>query len=270
MQQITIKLPDGSVTALEMAWIASERRNAQLMVFLHEGLGAAAAWGDWPRALCAAAGCRGLVFSRRGYGRSQALPPAPHGWPVDFMEREARIVLPALFEALGIDPAAERPLVFGHSDGATIALLYAAAFPQCAAALVVVAPHVFTEDIARERIGRMRASWSDGKLAAHLAHIHDDPAGVFMGWSGAWLGSAFSDWNMFAALDRIACPVLAVQGAQDQFGTLAQLEQVDRHVPRAELMVLDDCRHVPHEEQPQAVLDAVVSFLARHPGAIGR
>jgi pimeloyl-ACP methyl ester carboxylesterase len=269
LERITVKLPDGGAAALELAWIASQRRDARLMVFLHEGLGSATAWGDWPRALCAAAGCRGLVFSRRGYGRSQALPPTPEGWPVDYMEREACIVLPALFEALAIDPARERPLVFGHSDGATIALLYAAAFPHCAGALVTVAPHVFTEDIARQRIGRMRANWGDGGLAAHLARIHDDPAGVFLGWSGAWLAPAFSGWDISAVLETIACPVLAIQGAQDQFGTLAQLERIDRHVRRAELVILDDCRHVPHEEQPQAVLDAMLSFLERHAGSIG-
>jgi pimeloyl-ACP methyl ester carboxylesterase len=269
VESITAGLPDGGAATLEVEWIASERRDARLMVFLHEGLGAVAAWGDWPRALCAAAGCRGLVFSRRGYGRSQALPPAPDGWPLDYMEREAHIVLPALFAALDIDPARERPLVFGHSDGATIALLYAAAFPLCAGGLIVAAPHVFAEDIARQRIGRMRARWGDGKLAAHLARIHDDPAGVFMGWSGAWLAPAFSGWDISAVLARIACPVLAIQGAQDQFGTLAQLERIDRDVRRAELVILDDCRHAPHEEQPQAVLDAVVSFLARHAVAIG-
>jgi pimeloyl-ACP methyl ester carboxylesterase len=260
---VRVKLPGGDCVALEVESIESERRDAPLMVFLHEGLGSAGAWGDWPRALCAAAGCRGLVYSRCGYGHSQALPQATGGWPVDYMEREARIILPSLFAALGIDPASERPLIFGHSDGGTIALMYAAAFPQQVGALVVAAPHVFAEDIARERIGRLQASWGDGRLAERLARIHDDPEGVFMGWSGCWLAPGFRNWDISAGLDSIACPVLAVQGAQDQFGTLEQLERIKRHVPHAELLVLDDCRHVPHEEQPQAVLDAAVAFLAR-------
>lgn len=263
MRRVVVKLPEGESVALEVGLIASERRDAPLMVFLHEGLGSAEAWDDWPQALCAAAGCRGLVYSRRGYGRSQAMAPAAEGWPVDYMEREAQVVLPALFAALGIDPARERPLIFGHSDGGTIALMYAAAFPQQVGALVVAAPHVFVEDVARERIGRLQASWGDGRLAERLARIHDDPEGVFKGWSGCWLAPGFRDWDISAGLDRITCPVLAVQGAQDQFGTLEQLERIKRHVRQAELLVLDDCRHVPHEEQPQAVLDAAVSFLAR-------
>jgi pimeloyl-ACP methyl ester carboxylesterase len=269
LQRIDVTLPDGSTVALEFESIASELPDAPLMVFLHEGLGSAAAWGDWPRTLCAASGCRGLLFSRRGYGRSQALPPAAHGWPIDYMEREARIMLPALFDALSIDPARDRPLIFGHSDGGTIALLFAAAFPQHVGALIVAAPHVFTEDIARERIARLRAGWADGKLAGRLARIHDDPEGVFMGWSGCWLSAGFAGWDISAGLDSIACPVLAVQGAQDQFGTLAQLERIGRHVRRAELLILDDCRHVPHEEQPQAVQGGVLSFLARHRASRG-
>jgi pimeloyl-ACP methyl ester carboxylesterase len=268
LQRIEVKLPDGGTVALEVESIASERRDARLMVFLHEGLGSAAAWGDWPRTLCAAAGCRGLVFSRWGYGRSQALPPAAQGWRPDYMEREARILLPALFDALAIDPGRERPLIFGHSDGATIALLYAAAFPQRVGALIVLAPHVVAEEIARARIARLRADWGDGRLAQRLGRLHDDPAGVFMGWSGCWLAPGFADWDISAGLDSIACPVLAVQGAQDQFGTLAQLDRIKRHVPQAELLILDNCRHVPHEEQPQAVLDAVLSFRARARAAV--
>jgi pimeloyl-ACP methyl ester carboxylesterase len=263
-EAVRVKLPDGGSVALEVELIASERTDAPLMVFLHEGLGSAGAWDGWPQALCAAAGCRGLVYSRCGYGRSQALPLAPGGWPVDYMEREARVVLPALFDALAIDAGCERPLIFGHSDGATIALLYAAAFPQRVGALIVAAPHVVVEDIARERIGRLQASWGDGRLAERLARLHDDPEAVFKGWSGCWLAPGFRDWDISADLDSITCPVLAVQGAQDQFGTLEQLERIKRHVPQAELLVLDDCRHVPHEEQPQAVLDAVVAFLSRH------
>jgi pimeloyl-ACP methyl ester carboxylesterase len=258
VQKIVVRLPDGATLKLEVGQIASARPGARLMVFLHEGLGAAQGWGDWPSKVCEA------VFSRPGYGHSTALPGTGEDWPLDYLEREARVILPALFEALGIDAGRERPLVFGHSDGATIALLYAAAFPQHAGALVVLAPHVFVEDVARERIGRMRAGWGDGRLSAHLARLHHDPQRVFMGWSGVWLDSGFRGWDIAALLDTIACPLLAIQGAQDQFGTLEQIERIGRHVPQAELLVLDDCRHVPHEEQPQAVLDAVVAFLSRH------
>lgn len=250
---------------LEYEWIAAERKDAPLIVFLHEGLGSAAMWGEWPRALCTATGCRGLVYSRYGYGHSQKRADSAQGWPVQYMEREAREHLPALFDALGIDAARERPVIFGHSDGATIALLYAAAFPGHLRAAVVLAPHIFTEQVARERIARLRATWDDGRLVAHLASLHDDPEAVFKGWSGCWLSPAFVTWNVAGAIESIACPLLAVQGRQDQYGTLEQLYEIQRRVPHAELLILDDCRHVPHEEQPGAVLDAVAALLERKP-----
>jgi pimeloyl-ACP methyl ester carboxylesterase len=262
LQQIAIAL-DGRTVTLEYEWISSRRLDAPLIVFLHEGLGSAAIWGQWPRSLCAAAGCRGLVFSRYGYGHSTARPAAGQGWPVDYMEREAREHLPALLAALGIDVARERPFILGHSDGATIALLYAATFPAHARAVVVLAPHVFIEHVARERIARLHASRPDGQLAAHLASLHGDPAGVFQGWSNCWLSAAFSDWSIAETIQGIASPLLAIQGKQDQFGTLEQLVEIQRRVPHAELLVLDDCRHVPHEEHPHATLSAVTVFLTQ-------
>lgn len=262
MQHIAIAI-EGQAVTLEYEWIAGGRESAPLIVFLHEGLGAAALWGDWPRTLCAAAGCRGLVFSRYGYGHSQVRPASEDGWPVDYMEREARVHLPALFAALGIDAARERPVLFGHSDGATIALLYAAAFPQHPGAVVVLAPHVFAEQVARGRIARLQASWHDGRLASHLAKLHDDPTGVFNGWSKCWLSPAFSGWNVAQTIESIESPLLAIQGRQDQFATLGQLDEIQRRVPQAELLVLEDCRHAPHQEHSGAVLDTVTAYLAR-------
>ncbi|WP_229459419.1 alpha/beta fold hydrolase [Massilia cavernae] len=262
MQRTSIAI-DGQPVTLEYEWIASGRKDAPLIVFLHEGLGSAAMWGGWPRSLCEATGCRGLVFSRYGYGHSDTRPGSGQGWPLDYLEREARENLPALFQALGIDAARERPVIFGHSDGATIALLYAAAFPERAGPVVVLAPHVFVEQVARERIARLQVTWDDGRMAAHLARLHDDPAGVFNGWSRCWLSPAFSGWNVAGAIESIASPLLAVQGRQDQYGTLDQLYEIQRRVPHAELMVLEDCRHVPYEEHPEAVIAAVSGFLAR-------
>lgn len=261
MQHIALCV-DGSSITLEYEWIGRERQDAPLIVFLHEGLGSAAMWNEWPDTLCSAAGCRGLVFSRYGYGHSQVRPASGQAWPVDYMEREARELLPALLDALGIDARRERLIIFGHSDGATIALLYAAAFPQHACAVVAVAPHVFTEQVARERIGRLRANWEDGRLARRLARLHDDPGGVFEGWSRCWLSPAFVAWNVAAAIQTIASPLLVIQGRGDQFGSLEQLREIQRRVPHAELLVLDDCRHVPHEEQPELTLQAVTAFLA--------
>lgn len=262
MQHTAIAV-EGRAVTIEYEWIAGERKGAPLIVFLHEGLGSAAMWGAWPRALCDATGRRGLVFSRYGYGHSGARPDSAQGWPPDYMEQEARKHLPALFDALGIDAARERPVIVGHSDGATIALLYAAAFPQHVRAAVVLAPHVFAEQVARERIAGLRANWDDGRLAAHLSKLHGDPEGVFEGWSGCWLSPGFREWNVAEAIETIACPLLAVQGRRDQYGTLEQLYEIQRRVPHAELLILDDCRHAPHEEQPGAVLDAVAAFLQR-------
>jgi pimeloyl-ACP methyl ester carboxylesterase len=244
----------------------------RLIVFLHEGLGSLAGWGDWPRTLCAASNCRGLVFSRYGYGRSQRRPrredmqDAPdQAWPFDYLGVEARGHLPALLTALGIDPAQAPPVLFGHSDGAAIALQYAAAFPQSAAAIIVLAPHLFVEPIARARIEQLRMGWRDGRLRARLARLHNDPEGVFTGWSGCWTAPAFQDWNISAELEAIRCPTLAVQGTLDQYGSLAQLAEIRRRVPQAELLVLDGCRHVAHEERPEEVCAAVIDFLSRLP-----
>jgi pimeloyl-ACP methyl ester carboxylesterase len=260
LQRVLIEAAGGPIE-LETELIGA---GARLIVFLHEGLGALAGWGDWPRTLCAAAGCRGLVFSRYGYGRSQRRP-AGQAWPSDYLGIEAREHLPALFRALGIDAAREAPILFGHSDGATIALQYAAAFPQAAAAVIVLAPHLFVEHIARARIEQIRQRWQDGRLRARLEQLHDDPERVFMGWSGCWLGPALQGWSICDTLAAIRCPMLAIQGTLDQYGTLDQLVELQRRVPHADLLALDGCRHVPHEEQAETVRDAVVAFLSRLP-----
>lgn len=260
MQHIAINV-DGRSVSLEYEWIDGERPHAPLIVFLHEGLGSAAMWGEWPGSLCAATGCRGLVYSRYGYGHSQGRPASGSGWPPDYMEREAREHLPALLDALGIVAQRDRPVILGHSDGATIALLYAAAFPQHCRAVVAMAPHTFAEKIARERIAQLRNNWDDGRLATRLAGLHGDPVGVFEGWSRCWLSPAFKAWNVAALMEAISCPLLGIQGREDQFGSLEQLRELQRRVPHAQLLVLDACRHVPHEEHPQPTLQAVAAFL---------
>jgi pimeloyl-ACP methyl ester carboxylesterase len=234
----------------------------RLIVFLHEGLGSLAGWGDWPRQLCEATGCRGLVFSRYGYGHSQQRLMRG-AWPADYLDVEAHEHVPALLRALGIDVAAEPPVLFGHSDGATIALEYAAAYPRAASAVIVLAPHLFVEPVAVARIAQLRETWSDGPLRGKLALLHDDPEGVFMGWSGCWTAPSFAGWHIGATLATLRCPVLAIQGTQDQYGTLEQLFELKRRVPHAELLMLEGCRHVPHEEQPDAVRGEVLGFLAR-------
>ncbi len=251
---------NGRVQRLEYGWIDASRRDAPLIVFLHEGLGSLAMWRDFPQALCAAAGMRGLVYSRYGYGRSTPKPLAEK-WPVDFMHEQAHTVLPALFARLGIEDA---PWLFGHSDGGSIALLYAAAFPARVAGLVAVAPHVFVEDVSVASIEQARIAYEATDLRRGLARYHDDPDSAFRGWNDIWLDPAFRAWDIEECLPRIRCPVLAVQGEDDEYGTMAQVDAIARNVPQARLLKLPACGHSPHRDQPRALTDAVVAFLNEH------
>lgn len=250
----------GRPVALEFAWVGRERGSAPLIVFLHEGLGSLAAWGDWPAVLCAATGCSGLVYSRYGYGRSTPRP-RDEPWPVDYLEQEALEVLPALLLALGVDAARDKPILFGHSDGGSIALLYAGAFPNSVASVVAVASHLFTEPVGSARIRQMRDNYGSSALRRKLAAVHEEPEQVFEGWSELWLSERFRAWDIRSCLRTISCPLLAVQGAQDQYGTLAQLDEITRNTAHAKSMILDRCGHFPHTEQPLLLANAVVQFL---------
>lgn len=259
IERTPIRIEDQTIE-LETRWIAREHADAPLIVFLHEGLGSIAIWEDWPDRFCAATGCRGLVYSRYGYGGSTRRP-AGEPWPFDYLEREARLALPALFAALNIDSARDKPILFGHSDGASIALLHAAAFPDSVRAMIVAAPHLFVEDIARARIEQVREVYRAGSLRDKLAAQHADPDTVFWGWSDLWLNPEYREWNISTLLSRISCPVLGVQGREDQYGTLEQLYELKRRVPQTELLIIEQCRHVPHQDQPQVVLENGVRFL---------
>lgn len=246
---------------LEYEWIVPERADAPLIVFLHEGLGSASMWGDWPLALCSATGCRGLVYSRYGYGGSTPRPPG-EPWPADYLGYEGREALPALLAALGVDAVRDRPILFGHSDGGSIALQYAAACPQAVQAIIVVAAHLFTDEIGTQRIRWMRDNYAGSALQGKLASIHDFPDDVFQGWSELWLSEHYRDWNIEDCVSSIACPVLAVQGGEDQYGTMDQLDQITQRAPDVTRVVLEQCGHFPHSEQPAALTEAVKRFLA--------
>lgn len=249
---------------IHLQWIAHERRDAPLVVFLHEGLGSLEMWEAWPHRFCEAIGARGLIFSRYGYGKSTARPEG-EPWPLDYLEREAREALPALFASLGIDPRIDKPILFGHSDGGTIALLYAAAFPDAVAAVIAVAPHVMVEEVGVHRIEYLRQGYDDSAFQRKLKLFHSAADAVFRGWSDVWLSPTFRDWNISQVLPKIQCPVFALQGAQDQYGTLDQVRIVHSLVQRARLKILDECRHVPHQDQPQILISEIASFL----GALG-
>lgn len=250
----------GRPVRIEYQWIAPQRARAPLLVFLHEGLGSVAMWRDFPQRLCDAAGCRGLVYSRPGYGRSTPRA-ANESWDLDFMHRQAHDVLPALFDALGIAPATDRVWLFGHSDGGSIALLHAARFPAGVAGLVVLAPHVMVEDISVASIEQARTAYQTTDLRTRLARYHDDPDSAFWGWNDIWLKPAFRHWSITAELGTIRCPVLAVQGQDDEYGTMAQIREIARCVPTAELLELSACGHSPHRDQPDRLIAAVTHFI---------
>jgi len=245
---------------IEHQWIAPERRGAPLLVFLHEGLGSLAMWKDFPQRLCAALGCRGLVYSRPGYGRSTPRDPQ-EAWDLDFMHRQAHELLPALLQALGVDTASDQPWLFGHSDGASIALLYAARFAQDIAGAIVLAPHNRVEELSLSSIEEARKAYLETDLRQRLARYHDDPDSAFWGWNRIWLHPPFKAWSIEDEIAAIRCPLLAIQGVDDEYGTLEQIRGIARRVPQTELLELADCGHSPQRDQGEAVIAAVTAFM---------
>ncbi len=249
----------GRATDIEYRWAGSSNPQAPVMVFLHEGLGSVSLWKDFPDRLCEQLGMRGLVYSRPGYGRSTARAQDEH-WTPDFMHRQAREILPALLDKLGI----VRPWLFGHSDGGSIALLYAALFPSSPAGAIVVAPHIFVEDISMTSIAQARHAYLGQGLRERLARYHDDVDSAFFGWNDVWLSPAFRDWNIEAELSSIRCPLLALQGEDDEYGTLRQVTGIRDRLPATEVVAIPACGHSPHRDQPDLLCNAVAAFVGRH------
>jgi pimeloyl-ACP methyl ester carboxylesterase len=254
----------GQPVQVEFAFVG-EATATPLLVFLHEGLGSLAMWRDFPAQLCAAVGARGLVYSRPGYGRSS---PRAASEPLgtDFMHRQATELLPALLDALGIHAAQTPFWLIGHSDGGSIALLYAAHFANSArqpAGLVVMAPHIVVEDISITSIQKARVAFETADLRARLGRYHDDVDSAFWGWNGIWLNPQFRNWSIEREISAIRCPVLAVQGLDDEYGTLEQIRGIARRVPSTELLELPHCGHSAHRDQTQTVIEACTSFMAR-------
>lgn len=230
---------------------------AATIVFLHEGLGSAALWRDYPDRVAGAIGAGGLVYSRRGYGASA---PADLPRPVDFMQREAWHALPRLLDAAGI----EVPILYGHSDGASIALLFAARFPDRVRALVLEAPHVFVEDVTVESIARLERDYAETGLRERLGRWHDSPDHTVLGWTRAWLDPAFRDWDIRGELAAVRAPLLVLQGAEDEYGTWAQVEAVEEGVSGpAQAVRLAGCGHAPHRDRPEESLDRAGRFLRK-------
>ncbi len=255
-----IVLADGGSYDIEYEFVGSNDRAKPLMIFLHEGLGSVSMWRDFPARLCDALGCRGLVYSRPGYGQSTPRE-ATEKWAVNFMHVQAREVLPALLDALRIDVFKNPPHLFGHSDGGSIALIHAASFPKNVASIIVAAPHTFVEKLSVESIAKTRDVYLNTDLKSKLARHHRDPDSAFWGWNDIWLDPAFLDWDINALWPNITCPVLAIQGMDDEYGTMAQIDNIAAALPAATLLKLPSCGHSPHRDQPDAVINAVRQFL---------
>ncbi len=243
---------------LEVAQIAGPAGRAPI-VFLHEGLGSVSLWTqrgvDWPMAVCKATGRAGVVYSRRGYGKSQAVPTVRPYLQPDYMQREAWEVLPALLAQLEI----EQPVLLGHSDGATIALLHASRF--AVSGCIAMAPHVLVEDIAVQAISEATQAFATGELRERLARHHADVDGAFWQWNDVWLSDGFRGMDVRTECRAISAPLLLVQGLDDEYGSMLQLDEIARAVPQAVQRRLAACGHSPQRDQPQQTLDAVVNFL---------
>jgi len=231
---------------------------APTIVMLHEGLGCAALWRDFPKKVAEATGMGVFVYSRLGYGQSDAaeLPK-----PLDFMTYEAVNVLPQVLDAIGF----QRGILFGHSDGATIAAIHAGSVEDFRVrGLIVMAPHFFTEPGGLASIAEAKVAFDSGDLKQKMARYHRDPEVAFRGWNDVWLHPDFVKWNVAEVIDYFRIPTLAIQGREDQYGTLAQVEVIEeRAYSPVDLVVIDDCKHAPHLEQPEAVLREVAEFAAR-------
>lgn len=239
---------------LETLWIDPRNPGLSTIVMLHEGLGSIALWKDFPHVLAERTGCGVLVYSRYGHGNSDRLLEKRQN---GFMHYEAQAVLPELLNLFRI----ERPILFGHSDGGSIALIYAGSFPESPRALILEAPHLFVEDLSVASIAEAKVNFQTTDFRDKLAKYHAHVDETFWGWNGIWLDPAFRSWNIEEYLDSIRCPILCIQGEEDEYGTPAQVEAIRGRLPGTEIVMLADCKHSPHRDQRGATLEAVESFL---------
>jgi pimeloyl-ACP methyl ester carboxylesterase len=227
---------------------------APAVIMLHEGLGSVSMWKDFPQALASRIGSEVIVYSRAGYGKSS---PASLPREVRYMHQEGLDILPELIRSLEVS----EPVLLGHSDGGSIGLICAGGSDVALSGLIVMAPHIFVEPITVESIAQAREAWRSTDLRHRLARYHDDVDSVFTGWNDIWLHEDFLRWNIEDYLPAIDIPLLAIQGEEDEYGTMAQIDGIANLVADAQLLKLAACRHSPHRDQPEAVLDVVERFM---------
>jgi pimeloyl-ACP methyl ester carboxylesterase len=241
---------DGVTLELQ-SWPGAASRLPVLL--LHEGLGSVSLWRDFPERLAAATGREVIAWSRRGHGLSD---PVPSARDPDYMHREAD-GLPALLDALAI----RRAHFFGHSDGSSIALIAAACFPAAVASLILEAPHVYVEELTIDSIAGIRDAFETTDLPSKMARHHANADHIFRRWNDIWLDPRFLNWNIESLLPSITAPALLIQGRDDAYGTMDQLDRIGAVLPDIARLELDSCGHSPHRDRPRAVLDAALAFL---------
>ena len=224
------------------------------IVMLHEGLGSVSMWKRFPMHLAERTGCAVVAYSRYGHGKSEQLREKRS---VNYMHHEGEVVLPAVLDQMGI----ERAVLLGHSDGGSIALVFAGTYPERVRALILEAPHVFTEEFGLASIAKIGATYETSDFPAKLSRYHDDADSTFWGWNLVWLDPEFRAWNIECHLSRISCPILVLQGEQDEYGTVAQVDAIRKQTPNTQVFMLPQCGHSPHRDQEQMTLDAVAGFL---------
>jgi len=249
-ERTTVTVRDHNLELLRISGDASLPE----LVFLHEGLGSVSHWRDFPASVAASTGCPVTIYSRYGSGASDLLAEPR---TVRYMHYEALETLPALLSQLHID----NPILFGHSDGGSIAIIYAGAVDHLKG-LILLAPHVFVEDLSVQSIAEAKVAFETTKLREMLARHHRDAAGTFWGWNNIWLDPAFRSWNIEEYLPRITCPTLVIQGLDDQYGTMAQVETItQKSGGPVEVLPLTNCAHSPQRDQPKQVLEAITNFV---------
>lgn len=241
---------------LEYAWLGPDPDEAPTLVFLHEGLGSLATWKDFPNEVAAATGCSAFLYSRWGYGKSD-----PRIGPCNehYLHDEALTALPEVLSQMRI----QQPILIGHSDGASLALIYAGANNNGVRGLVLETPHVFVEDITLAGIKRAGQLYKSTDLPQRLTRYHGDHAdAVFQNWHDTWLGSDFRTWNIETCLSAIRCPLLIIQGEDDEYGTIKQVDAIRTQVSGSvEVEMLPDCGHAPHRDQPKVTMNAIIRFV---------
>jgi pimeloyl-ACP methyl ester carboxylesterase len=251
---------------LDYEWIGPGPQETPTLVFLHEGLGSVAMWRDFPAKVAEATGLGALVYSRYGYGKSDVLREKRK---VDYMHDESFVTLPEVLTGLGV----RAPILIGHSDGGSIAILYGGSVAQrrrgafgkdgpAPLALITMAAHVFVEQLSVDSIAAAKVAYETTDLPKRLGRYHDDVDKTFWGWNDIWLLPAFFHWNIEEYLPTIACPVLAMQGEDDEYGTVRQVEAIrDRSGGPVTVCMLPRCKHSPHRDQPAMTIDAMKGFL---------